>query len=435
MTLEEIKAKVLAALEEEQEHFYQIAEDICKNPELGYREEKTSARVRQEFERLGIPYQYPCAATGVKGKILGKEHHANVCIIGEMDALKCAGSPIADAEDNAHACGHNVQVAAMLAAASAFQTSGVMEELDGDLTFFAVPAEEFIEMEYRKSLKDAGKIQYYGGKQQLIAEGAFDDVDMAMMVHAQPEEEDAKFCTQVNNLGFLAKTITFRGKAVHGGTPFDGVNALNAAALAILGVHANRETFREEEKIRIHPIITKGGDVVNSVPDEVCMETYVRGTTLAAIQKGNRALERSVEGACAMIGATAQIENIPGYLPLKESVELSEAFEANAATLVGEENVVRYQPNIGSSDIGDLSNLIPTIQPSVGGFVGKLHSCEFAVSDPKIACLLPAKVMAMTACDLLYHHAEKAKAIKQKFQPEMTKEEYIQYLKGENNHA
>ena len=430
MTLTEIKEKLLRTLEENKEEIFRIGDTVQQHPERGYTEEKTSALVRGVFETLSIPYDYPCAYTGVKGRIKGRKSLANVCIIGEMDALKCVGSPIADREGNAHACGHHAQIAAMLAAAIAFSKSGVMAALDGDVTFLAAPAEEFIDMEFRKSLKQDGKIRYYGGKQQLIAEGVFDDVDMAMMVHAQPEEKNAKFYLEGKNLGFLAKNITFLGRAVHGSTPFDGVNALNAAALAILGIHANRETFREEEKIRIHPIITKGGDVVNAVPDEVCVSTYVRGASFAAIQKGNHAVECAVRGAAETVGATAKTEDIPGYLPLKESTALSKVFEENAKALVGENSLVYGEDITGSSDIGDLSSLLPTIQPSVGGFDGLLHSKEFCVANRETAYLLPAKAMALTAAELLYHEAEKAKAVKDRFRPQMSKEAYINYLEG-----
>lgn len=430
MTLTEIKEKLLRTLEENKEEIFRIGDTVQQHPERGYTEEKTSALVRGVFETLSIPYDYPCAYTGVKGRIKGRKSLANVCIIGEMDALKCVGSPIADREGNAHACGHHAQIAAMLAAAIAFSKSGVMAALDGDVTFLAAPAEEFIDMEFRKSLKQDGKIRYYGGKQQLIAEGVFDDVDMAMMVHAQPEEKNAKFYLEGKNLGFLAKNITFLGRAVHGSTPFDGVNALNAAALAILGIHANRETFREEEKIRIHPIITKGGDVVNAVPDEVCVSTYVRGASFAAIQKGNHAVERAVRGAAETVGATAKTEDIPGYLPLKESTALSKVFEENAKALVGENSLVYGEDITGSSDIGDLSSLLPTIQPSVGGFDGLLHSKEFCVANRETAYLLPARAMALTAAELLYHEAEKAKAVKDRFRPQMSKEAYINYLEG-----
>ncbi len=426
-----IKERVSRAIDESVLKITEIGNEVLKTPELGYCEEKTSQYARSIFDELGIEYTYPRALTGVKAKLCGKEHKFNICIIGELDSVKCAGHRFEGENSAAHACGHNAQLAAMLGSAIALKKSGVMEELCGDITFMAVPAEEFIELEYRQKLKEDGKIEYYGGKQQLIYEGAFDDVDMAMMIHAQGDEPKSKMYVKGHNLGFLAKTITFKGKAVHGSTPFDGVNALNAAALAILGVHSNRETFRDEEKIRIHPIITKGGDVVNSVPDEVCVDTYVRGATFEAIKKGNAAVERAVDGACRMIGADYEIKDIPGYLPLVESAELSKVFEDVSKSVLGEENVIYGEPITGSSDIGDLSCIIPTIQPSIGGFSGALHSKEFEIFDAEAAYVSAARILALTAAELLCDDAKKAENVKANFKPQMTKAEYLKYLKGE----
>ena len=312
MDLYEIKTHIKKAIDGNKEIIFSAAEEILKNPETGFCEEKTSAMVRKIFDEFEIDYEYPYAVTAVKAKLKGRQSKYNICIIGELDAVKCSGHPYASVSGAAHACGHNAQIAAMLGAAIGLKKSGVMSELDGDITFFAVPAEEFIEIDKRKKLKEEGKISFYGGKQQLIFEGAFDDVDMAMMIHAQPNEKSAKVYTRGNNLGFIAKTITFKGKAAHGSKPYEGTNALNAAALAILGIHSNRETFTEADKIRIHPIITKGGDVVNSVPDEVCIDTYVRGASFEAIKKGDNAVERSIKGAAEIIGASVETENIPG---------------------------------------------------------------------------------------------------------------------------
>ena len=94
--------------------------------------------------------------------------------------------------------------------------------------------------------------------------------------------------------------MTFKGKAVHASKPYDGINALNAAALAIIGMHVNRERFREEDKIKVHPIITKGGDVVNSVPDNVVIDCYVRGATMEAIKNASADTDRAVKGAAQM---------------------------------------------------------------------------------------------------------------------------------------
>ncbi|MBE6614803.1 MAG: amidohydrolase [Ruminococcaceae bacterium] len=429
MTREQCKKQICDAIDRAADEIFAITEEILAHPEMGYREENTSALVRRTFDTLGIGCTYPHALTGVKGKLTGREHRANVCIMGELDALKCAGHPHAAADGTAHACGHHTQIAAMLGAAMGL--IGVMNELDGDITFFAVPAEEFIDLEGRRALREEGKIRYFGGKQQLIAEGAFDDIDAAMMIHAQPDERAAKLYCRGHNLGFRAKTITFRGRAAHGSTPWDGTNALNAAALAILGIHSNRETFRDEEHIRIHPIITKGGDVVNSVPDEVCIDTYVRGAALDAIRKGNDAVNRSVSGAAQMIGAEVDWEDLAGYLPIAESEALSAVLEKNAAGLIGRENLVFGETITGSTDVGDLSMLLPVIQPSMGGFTGNLHSREFGVADPVSAILLPAKMMAMTAADLLWDGAAGVKAVMDAFVPGLTKEEYIRYLEGE----
>lgn len=428
MNVDTLKKKVFDVIDAKSDAIIKIGEMVRDNPEMGYREEKTAKLVRDTFDELGISYTYPVAYTGVKGKLKGKESRYNVCIMSEEDCIKCAENPHSDTDGNSHACGHHAQIAAMLGAAIGIKESGVMDELYGDITFMATPAEEFIELDYRKLLKDEGKIQYYGGKQQLIYEGAFDDVDMAMMIHAQGNDTGSKFYAKGYNLGFMASTITFKGKAVHASTPFDGVNALNAASLAILGVHSNRETFREEDRIRIHPIITKGGDVVNAVPDEVCVDTYVRGASLDAINKGFDALIRACNGAAQMVGATVEFLNVPGYLPLKESEELSAVMEDNAKAILGEDKIIYGKEITGSTDAGDLSSILPTIQPSISGFSGTLHSKEFDTVDKVSAYITSAKLLAATAIDLLFDGAKGAKAVVDNFKGVMSKEEYLEYL-------
>lgn len=429
MHLAEIKQRIIAETEKNSEYIIDIGRQVLNNPELGYFEEKTSKLVRDVFDKVGICFEYPFALTGVKGKISGKKEGPTVAIIGEMDALKCSGHPNADGESVAHACGHNAQIAAMLGAAISLKK--VATELCGSIVFFAVPAEEFIEIENRAQLKSQGKIEYFGGKQQLIAEGAFDDVDIAIMIHAQPNEKEPKVFVRGYNLGFKVKKITFKGKAAHGSKPHEGTNALNAAALSILGIHSNRETFKDEERIRIHPIITKGGDVVNSVPDEVCIETYVRGANLEAINKGDAAVNRSIDGAAQIIGATVQTDDMPGYLPINENTELSKVFEDIAVEILGEDKVVYGEEITGSTDMGDLSYIIPSIQPSIGGFEGNLHGKDFKVYSEDTAYILSAKLLALTAADLLYDDAKKAKNIIKSFETNFTKNDYLKYIQGE----
>ena len=427
MSLSVIEKKVVESIEKNADKIIEFGRKVLETPEHGYCEKITAQMVKDEFDKLSISYRNGMAVTGIKGT-LGKGDF-NLAIIGELDAVTCFGHDNCNAKSGAaHACGHNAQLAAMIGAAYGLSQSGVMQELGGKVTFFATPAEEYIELDYRKKLRDEGKIKFLAGKQQLIYEGEFDDVDAAMMVHAQGNSPEEAMYVHGSNMGFFCKSITFRGKAVHASTPYDGVNALNAAALAILGIHANRETFREEDKIRIHPIITKGGDVVNSVPDEVCMYSYIRGSNMPAIKNASQCADRAIYGAAQMVGATAEIETNCGYLPLKQDREFGNVFKEVAAEFLENEKIYEDRDIIGSTDIGDLSHLLPVIQPSSGGFDGALHSTEFHVSDENAAYILPAKIMAVTAVRLLENGAKLGKKIKEEFTPIMTKEEYINLL-------
>lgn len=432
MDISKIKNDMLVAAARGNEWIKNIAKEVYATPELGFCEQKTSALVRRAFEELGIDYEYPLALTGIKATLKGKSNKFNVCIIGELDAIVSSEHP--DTKNGAvHACGHSAQIGAMLGAAYILKNSGVMQYLDGNVTFMAVPAEEFNELSYRAQLKNEGKIKYFSGKQQLVYEGAFDDVDMAIMLHAMGDEPNEKLFVRGNNLGFISKKLTFKGKATHATTPADGTNALNAAALAILGIHSNRDTFREDERIRIHPIITKGGDVVNTVPDEVEMEMQVRGATRQAIIKANDVVNRSANGACQMIGATVDTEDIVGYLPLCEEESLTCVFQNVAKELIGEENIISGYTLVGSTDMGDISSIMPAIQPSIGGFTGGLHSKDFKVFNEDTAIILPAKLMALTAAELLFGNAQKAQYVKENFVAKFTKEQYLKYLEGEIN--
>lgn len=425
MDINELKEKVLLAIDENADRIIEIGEKIAKKPELGYKESATSELVKSEFERLGIPFRDGLALTGVKGRLKGGESLATVAVLGELDAVMCSTHPSADKLTGAaHACGHNAQIAAMLGCAMAL--SEVAEHLSGDVCFFAVPAEEYVEIAYRENLKRDGKIEFLGGKQELIRLGEFDDIDMAMMVHAQGSAPENDVFVGGGSLGFVAKTVEFIGKPAHAGVaPHEGINALNAAMAAMMCIHAQRETFRDEDKIRVHPIITNGGELVNVVPANVTMETYVRGASLEAIKDASEKVDRAIRGSAYAIGASVEIKNLKGYLPILQSNEMCELFANNAERLVDKERIYRDVDFVGSSDMGDLSYIMPVIQPTMGGFFGSLHSTEFKVSSNAYAYLNPAKLMAMTVIDLLYNGAVRALEIKKNFKPILTKEEYI----------
>ncbi|NLU06587.1 MAG: amidohydrolase [Firmicutes bacterium] len=427
MTKEELKRAVLEQIDKHKDKIIDLGQHIMANPELGYKEFKTSALVREHFEELGLDITEGLAITGVSGVLCSGKQGPNLCIMGELDAVVCPGHPFADPVTGAaHACGHNGQVASMVGSAIGLVHSGAIEYLSGKITFLGVPAEEYVEVEYRQNLRKQGKIRFLGGKQELVARGFFDDIDMAMMVHMAALKPDTKVVVGGTSNGFIGKLVRYRGKEAHaGGSPHLGVNALNAAILGLMAVHMQRETFRDEDHIRVHPIITKGGDLVNVIPADVRIETYVRGKTLKAIKDANKKVTRALKAGAAAIGAQVQIEDIPGYLPRISNPMLDEVFRKNAEQLVGKHMVDSGTHGTGSSDMGDIMHLIPAIHPSCGGAKGIAHSEEFVVEDPDTAYILPAKIMALTAIDVLWGNASVGLQIIEEFEPPMTKEEYL----------
>lgn len=426
---EQIKTAVCAAIDENREKIMEIGRTILKNPELGFKEFKTSDLVKETFTSLGIPFEDGLAITGVKGRIKGGKRGPCIAVLGEMDAVVCPAHPFADPVTGAaHACGHNMQIAAMLGAAFGLALSGELGKLSGDIVLFAVPAEEFVEIEYRESLRDKGLLAFLGGKQELIYRDAFNDVNMAMMVHAQANSPEPYAYLNSTSSAFVGKTVVFAGREAHAGSsPHLGINALNAAMAALMCIHAQRETFRDTDGIRVHPIITRGGDLVNIVPADVRMETYVRGNTIEAVMDANKKVNRAIKGAAYAIGAKAAIREAPGYMPLRQDMHMSGLFAKNIARLVGGDSIRNRPDTGGSTDMGDLSMLIPSIHPYMGGFNGMAHSSGFTIVNEEAACIYPAKAMAMTIADLLCSDAGQARQICADFKPVYTRDEYIRF--------
>ena len=411
-----MKQKIIQAIDRAREQILACGEYVLNNPELGFKEEKTAQYVKTEFAKLGIPYREGLAITGVLGTVGDPEAPIHICVIGEMDAVKCFGHPKADPVTGAaHACGHNAQIAQMIGAAYGIVTSGMLEECKAKISFLAVPAKEFAELDYRKHLVEQGKLAYMSGKQELLHRGLFDNVDIAMMIHAHALTPQAKVYTRGSSLGFEAKQITFTGRSAHGSEPWNGVNALDAAVLTLTGIHANRATFQDGDRVRIHPILSNGGDLVNVIPDRAVMETYVRAANSPALADACRKVDNAAKAGALAVGAQCEIENIKGYAPLKQNECLSAVFEDNARLLLGNHCLEQYRDMTGSTDMGDLSAVLPVIQPTLGGFDGALHSKEFAIVDKELVYLTASKLLACTVYDLIKDGARLAKEIKQGF--------------------
>ena len=242
--------------------------------------------VAEQFAKLGIKFRSGLALTGLKGTVKGGAGNGpRVAIIGELDSLIVDGHPHAAADTNAaHACGHHCQIGMMIGALVGLTQPEVLAELNGEIVPFAVPAEEFIEVARRLELRDSGKIEFLGGKQELIRLGEFDDVDMAMMCHTASDMGAHSFAMGGTSNGHIVKYVRFSGRASHAGSaPHLGVNALNAATFALQAINANRELYREQDTVRIHGIMTAGGQAVNSVPSDVRLEWRVRSGTPEAV--------------------------------------------------------------------------------------------------------------------------------------------------------
>ena len=188
-----------------------------------------------------------------------------------------------------------------------------------------MPAEEFIDVEERLGRVAKGEIEFMLGKQELVAKGHFDDVDMAMMIHTgSGAAGKTRSAVAQSSNGAVVKQIRFIGRAAHaGGAPQLGINALSAAMIALNAIHAQRESLWDKDTVRIHPIITKGGDAVSVVPAEVTMETFVRGGSLEAIVDANRKVDRCLRAGAMAMGAEVEIHTIPGYLPQRNDARLA----------------------------------------------------------------------------------------------------------------
>ena len=431
MDLERIKSLVCDEIERNGDKLISIAKEILKNPEPGFKEFKTAEIVSREFEAFQMSHEKGIAITGLKSSLDTGIPGPNIAVIGELDSLKVLGHPYEDEETTAaHACGHHCQIAMMLGVAAGLKAAGVLDELVGKITFMAVPAEEYIDVEYRDGLRRSGEIEFLGGKPEFVRLGHFDDVDMAMMTHTSVPSNNCKISFGGTNNGLVAKSIKFSGVASHaGGAPHMGVNALNAAMVAMSAIHAQRETYRDQDTIRIHPIITKGGVAVSSVPADVRMETYVRGASIEAFLSASEKVDRALRAGAMAVGGSVAITTLPGYLPIQSNETFLDLYQGNAAELVGSENLGRLTHRTGSTDMGDISQLMPVIHPYVEAASGNGHGIDYVIEDYELAVLTGAKAMAMTVVDLLAESASSASKIVSENEPPLTKSSYLSLLR------
>ena len=411
-----------------------LSEEIFKNPELGFKEFETNKLICEKLEKYNINYINNIAITGIKATIDSKKDGPHIALLCELDSVPSSEHTYLGKKDNcAHSCGHYAQVGMMLGTFLLLKESNIIEELGGKVSFIATPAEEYCDFNYRENLVKENKISYISGKQEMIKLNTFNDIDLVLSAHAMPPGTGhfAEVNSSLN--GFLGKKITFRGVSAHAGlNPSDGINALNAANVALSAIAYLRETFKEEDAIRVHYIISNGGTSVNSVADKVTIDMYIRAKTLDAIIDVNKKVDRALRGGALSIGAEVEITNTGGYLPLTQDENLTKVVKNNILKFMNEDKILSDCHSFASGDIGDLSYLLPTVQIGVSGFTGRIHGNDFRTEDTHIAYELPITYFTETVKDLLKDNGKLTKEILSNYKQRLTFDQYIKLLNDTN---
>jgi amidohydrolase len=365
-----------------------LSRRIHDHPELAYAETRAAGWLTEFLAGKGFKVEPGVAGVDTAFRAtLETGEGPTIAIMCEYDALPGIG----------HACGHNVIAASGAGAGAALALAkGVLPR--GRIQVIGTPAEE------------GG-----GGKNRLIKGGIFKDVDCAMMIHGF----DRTILHQ-DLLGIVRGTFEFQGKASHASAdPWEGVNALDACIGTFNAVSMMRQQMRPD--CRVHGIITNGGAAANIIPESAAAVFYVRAPRIDVMWDLYKRVVACAEGAAKAAGATVTVtqgaDNV--YEPLKRNQTLLDLFAANMAA-VGLAEGPPVLDRLGSSDVGNVSQVIPTIQPMIGiaPLGTAIHTREFADAAVKplarAGLLAAAKTMALTTFDLLADPA-RVRAAKDEF--------------------
>jgi amidohydrolase len=380
-----LKDAVCQAVDRLERELDALSHRIHDHPELGYQEVKACGWLCDFLGGQGLTVERGVGGVETAFRAtIDRGPGPTIAIMCEYDALPGIG----------HACGHNVIATAGAGAGAAL--AAVRDRLPrGRVQVIGTPAEE------------GG-----GGKVRLIRAGVFRDVDCAMMIHGF----DRTLLHQ-DLLGIVRATFEFSGKAAHAAAdPWEGVNALDACIGMFHAVGMLRQQIRPD--CRVHGIITTAGAAANIIPESAAAVFYVRAPRLDAMWALYERVVACAEGAARAAGAgltVTQSDNV--YEPLKRNQVLLDLFAGNLRA-VGLDEGPAVPDRLGSSDVGNVSQVVPCIQPLIGiaPLGTAIHTRAFAdlATQPlaQAATLAAAKTMAMTALDLLAEPArvEAAKA-------------------------
>ena len=372
-TRENLKAVASAAVDASKEELACLSSEIWRNPELGLKEYKAHELLTGFLEKKGFAVERSFTGIETAFRATFGSGRPNVCVICEYDALPEIG----------HACGHNLIAEAGVAAGLGLKAA--LESGDapkGRVTVLGTPAEE-------------GE----GGKVYLIENGAFGDIDIAMMVHPAP------YTVLMPTFSAIAEfKITFTGKASHAaGFPWEGVNALDAAVLAYNSISVLRQQMKPSWSV--HGIITNGGAKPNIIPEKSELEYWIRAPNREELEILRGKVKNCFQAAAVATSCKLTIEETGKVLDnlmsnrilAKLYGENLQAFGLNFCTALEE---------IGSTDMGNVSYMVPSIHPLYLVGNGEVyHSREFThvtdTPEAHSATLTAAKAMAHTCIDVL----------------------------------
>ena len=373
MELAELKAQVTGAVDAQQHQLSEISSKIHTNPELGFQETKAAGWLTEYLERSGFFLERGICDLATAFRASYGEGNPVIALLAEYDALPDLG----------HACGHNIIATSSVGAAVASRPA--IDRFGGTILVIGTPAEEL-----------------HGGKAIMAERGAFNDVDIAMMVH--PSTHDV-----VSNQALACQTldIEFFGRAAHAAAyPEKGINALDAVLQAFTAINSLRQHIKD--KARIHGIITDGGDAANIVPYHSAGNFIVRAEEDSYLNELKERVLNCFIGAATATGSRLEYRwGDTRYAPLLNNPTLSQLFSQNMQSLG--RNVLPTDPTLafGSTDMGNVSQLVPAIHPTVAIAPEDvvIHSPQFAEAAAseagKQGLLDAAKALAMTVLDLL----------------------------------
>jgi len=370
---EKLKEKLKAELEIRRSELVRLSSDIHDNPELGFQEVKAVSWLSNYLENNGFCVEKGVAGLATAFQATYGEGKPKIAVLAEYDALPGIG----------HGCGHNIIAASAVGAGVASKI--VVDNLGGSIIILGTPGEET-----------------FGGKIDMIKAGIFDDVDVAMMVH--PSVLNMAI---YRTLACLPLEVEFFGKAVHAAIhPAEGVNALEAIILAFNSINSLRQHIKEQA--RIHGIITNGGEAPNVVPAYSAAKFIIRAPDYAYLEELQGKVLNCFKGASLASGARLKYrwgEKV--YAPIKNNVAMARLFSDNLESLGRKLDIFDSQSPFGSSDIGNVSEVVPSMHPvvAIASPPVSLHSTEFASAAASEAgyqgLLDAAKAMAMTVVDII----------------------------------